>query len=160
MYYNYSDEERLKVGKRTAEMGVTSTIRHYKEEYKGRPLKESTIRTWMNSYKKGLAVSKVIGKDVSRLAIKPRGHPLLLGTVLDNQLREHVKNLRDVGAIVNSAIVISAAEGLIKSHDSNLLECNGGHIILTKSWAKSFLLRLGFVKRRVSTKAKVNRSRF
>ena len=62
-YYNYSDEERLKVGKKAAEMGVTSTIRHYKEELKNRPLKESTIRTWMNPYKKCLAVSKVIGKD-------------------------------------------------------------------------------------------------
>ena len=113
----------------------------------------------MNSYKKGLAVSKVIGKDVSRLAIKPRGHPLLLATVLDNQLRDYVKHLRDAGAIVNPAIVISAAEGLIKSHASNL-ECNGGHIILTKSWTKSFLLRLGFMRRRVNTKAKVNPSDF
>ena len=70
----------------------------------------------------------MIGKDVSRLTIKPRGHPLLLRTVFDNQLREYVTHLRDAGAIVNTAIVISVAKGLIKSHDSNLLECNGGHI--------------------------------
>lgn len=50
---------------------------------------------------------------------------------------------------------MAVAEGIIKNHDSNLLACNGGHISLTKYWAKSLLNRLGYVKRRSSTKAKV-----
>ena len=57
--------------------------------------------------------------------------------------------------MVNSAIVVAGAEGIIKSYDSNLLKENGGHIACSKSWAKSFLGRLGYVKRRASTKAKV-----
>ena len=56
--------------------------------------------------------------------------------------------------MVNTAIVLSA-EGIIKIHDSNLLASNGGHIVLTKAWGKSILHRMGFVKRRASTKAKV-----
>ena len=57
--------------------------------------------------------------------------------------------------MVNSAIIVAGAEGIIKSYDSNLLKENGGHIACSKSWAKSFLGCLGYVKRRASTKAKV-----
>ena len=38
--------------------------------------------------------------------------------------------------------------------------CNGGPIKLTKSWGKSLLNRMGFVKRRASTSAKVSLSNF
>ena len=89
-----------------------------------------------------------------------RGHPLLLGAVLDKEVQDYVKNLREAGAVINSAIVRAAAEGIVKNHDSNLLQCNGGHIVITKSWAKSFLDCIGFVKRRASTKAKVNPADF
>ena len=56
--------------------------------------------------------------------------------------------------------VTSCAEGIIKNHDSNLLASNGGHIVLTKAWGKSILHRMGFVKRRASTKAKVSIENF
>ena len=57
--------------------------------------------------------------------------------------------------MVNSAIVMAAAEGTIKSQDNNLLKQNGGYIVCNKLWAKSLLGRIGFVKKRPSTKAKV-----
>ena len=49
-------------------------------------------------------------------------------------------------ALSDTAIVISAAEGIVKSYNSGLLESNGGHIKCTKHWAKHFLTRLGYVK--------------
>ena len=61
---------------------------------------------------------------------------------------------------LSTAIAIACAQGVIKAHDSNLLECNGGHISLTKSWAKYLLNRIGFVKQRASTKSKVSVSNF
>lgn len=42
------------------------------------------------------------------------------------------------------------------SHDANLLKCNGGHIEITKFWALSLLRRMGFVKRRSTTKCKIS----
>ena len=51
----------------------------------------------------------------------------------------------------NSAMVITIAEGIIMNKDTNLLACNG---------AKSLLTRMGFVKRKVCSKAKVNVSQF
>ena len=40
-------------------------------------------------------------------------------------------------------------------HDSNLPDINGGHITITKDWAKSLLFRMGYVTRQVSTSAKL-----
>ena len=56
---------------------------------------------------------------------------------------------------MNTAITMACAEGIVRSADSNLLAVNGGHILITKDWAKNMLHRIGFVKRRASTKAKV-----
>ena len=55
---------------------------------------------------------------------------------------------------------MAAAEGIVMSKDGNLLACNGGGINLTKDWAKSLLRRMGMVKRRVSSKSKVNVEEF
>ena len=46
--------------------------------------------------------------------------------------------------------------GIVKSHNSDLLEVNGGHIRISKEWANSFLSRMGFVKRKATTKASVS----
>ena len=55
---------------------------------------------------------------------------------------------------------MACAEGVVKSYDSNLLVCNGGHMLLTKHWAKYLMEWMGFVKRQASTKAKVSVSDF
>lgn len=60
------------------------------------------------------------------------------------------------GAVVNTAIAIGCAEGFIRNKDSNLLTANGEHIALVKTWAKHLLERIGFVKRRASTKATID----
>ena len=56
--------------------------------------------------------------------------------------------------MINTAIVIACAVGIVISKDSNLLAQNGGHISLSKDWAKGLMKRMGLVKRRASTKAK------
>ena len=59
------------------------------------------------------------------------------------------------GGIVNTAIFIATGEGIVKDHDSNLLCKNGGHIKLTKDWAKYLLQRINFAKRRNTSTTKV-----
>ena len=88
------------------------------------------------------------------------GRPLLLGEDLDKQVRDYVKYLWERSTAVNTAVVIAAAEGIVMNKNANLLSCNGGGILLTKDWAKNLLRRMGMVKRRVSTKAKVNVEEF
>ena len=100
-------------------MGVTNTIRHFQKDFQDRLLKESTVRTWMNKYKKELAERRRSGSnklDIKKLPSLKRGHPLLLGEFLDNQVKEYIRSLREAGAVINSAIVMG--EGIVKNDDS------------------------------------------
>ena len=60
-----------------------------------------------------------------------------------------------LGALSTSLIAIAAATGIIRRHDSNLLAVNGGYIVLTKPWALYLLERMGYVKRKATSSAKV-----
>ena len=91
---------------------------------------------------------------------KKRGRPLLLEEELEMQVRAYLTTLRENGAVVNTAIAIACAEGIVRNKDSNLLAPNGGHIALTKHWGRHLLRRMGYVKRRASTKAKVTIQNF
>ena len=161
-YEHFTPKEKARIGKRASEHGVTATVRFFSKSFPGRPLKESSVRTWKKKYEVELAKNKKAGKEmvVPELVDKKRGRPLLLGSELDKQVQAYLTTLRTNGAVVNTAIAMACAEGVVKSHDSNQLECNGGPISLTKHWAKYLLHRMGFVKRRASTKAKLSASNF
>lgn len=58
------------------------------------------------------------------------------------------------GGVVTSAIVMAAATAIVRRNDQNLLAENGGFIMLTKTWSKSLLHRMGYAKRRGSPTAK------
>ena len=55
---------------------------------------------------------------------------------------------------------MAVGTGIVINSDANLLAANGGHIDLTKQWAKYLLSRMGFIKRRVNTKAKFSVKHF
>ena len=151
-YDHFTPEEKAWIGKTAAEHGVTATIRYFSKVYP--LLKESSVRTWKK--KKSPERKACEDMTVKQLVNKKRGHPLLLGCTLYQQVRAYLTALRNNGAVVNTAIAIGCAEGVVKNFNSNLLECNGGHIKLTKSWAKCLMLRMGFAKWRASTNAKVS----
>ena len=46
------------------------------------------------------------------------------------------------GAVVNTAITIACAEGIVRSKDSSLLASNGGHFTLSQHWEKHLLSRI------------------
>lgn len=54
--------------------------------------------------------------------------------------------------MVNTSINIVGARGITLKMEKTQLAEHGGHLHLTKSWAKSLLTRMGFVKRRGTTK--------
>ena len=160
-YQKYTAEDRALIGKKAATDGIASAMRYFSARGYA-SLKESSVSTWKQQYLKEISNLKRQGKDTCVKAIesKKRGRPLMLGEEVDKQVRTYLKAFRENGAVVNTAIAMACAEGVIKAHDSNLLECNGGHISLTKTWAKYLMHRMGFVKRRASTKAKVSVSDF
>ena len=159
-YVQFTAEEKARMGKRAAECGIASTVRYFNKIYSDREVKESSVRTWMNKYKDEISKRKRGEIDINELPDKKRGRRLLLGEELDRQVQLYILDLRDNGAVINSTITMAVAQGIINNFDSNLLLENGEHINLTKTWAKYLLQRLGFVKRRSSTKAKVSPSVF
>ena len=92
---------------------------------------------------------------VDRLPQGKIGCPLLLGETLDHQVQAYLSMLRDWG-VINTSIAIAAATGIVRKNESNLLAANGGHIALTKHWAQYLLQRIGYVKRKSTTKVKVS----
>ena len=55
---------------------------------------------------------------------------------------------------MNARVVLTAAEGIVKGTDHTLLFENGGHINLSLDWAYSLFRRMGYVKRKATTKAR------
>ena len=155
-YTKYTTEQKAQIGKRAAEEGVVSTIRYYAKRYPN--LKESSVRDWRNAYTLELKKRRGEGDEsaVMELPEKKRGRPLLIGEDFDGQVQAYLNFVREKGGVVNTAIAISCAEGIIMNKDSSLLACNGGHISLTKDWGKNTLYRMGLVKRKGTTKAKVS----
>lgn len=76
---------------------------------------------------------------VKKLHEKKKCHPYLLGRELDKQVKAYLSSLQDRGAVVNTTIIaISCAKGIVKNKDSNLLASNGGHIVLSKYWKRTY----------------------
>ena len=178
--YTYlTGAQRHKVGKRAAEHGTTNTIRYFTKKYPDLPeLKETTVRRLKNLYKSNLLqpvqqkepetdnsdeeedAKVVILNEVEELPRKKTGRPLLIGEELDAQVQQYVKASRKRGLPINTSVVVAAGLGVVTAHDANLLEENGGAIKLTDEWAKNVLKRMGYVKRRACSKAKVDPEHF
>ena len=128
-------------------------------------MKETSVRRFKENYQDQLkesihSLSSDLPNIVRELVPKKRGRPLLIGEELDEQVREYIRELRREGVVINSDVAIAVGTGIVMNSDANLLVANGGHIDLTKHWAKYLLSRMGFVKRRVNTKAKVTVEHF
>ena len=67
---------------------------------------------------------------------KNRGRPSTLPKDIITDLMEYFRVIHESRGVVNTAIVIAAGKGMVKQRDPSLLECNGGHVTLKKSWAK------------------------
>ena len=57
--------------------------------------------------------------------------------------------------VINCDVTIA---GIAMNNDANLLLANGGHVDLTKHWAKYLLCHMGCVKRRQTLKQKLQQS--
>ena len=84
---------------------------------------------------------------------------MLLGKELDAAV-EFVNNLRAGNGVVNRFVVMGAAEGNVWHCDVLKLSSHGRLIEITKSWEKSLLTRMGFVKRMCSTSGKLSIAQF
>ena len=106
---------------------------------------------------------KVKPESVKELPRKKQGGPFLLPDELDHQVQVYLKDLHKRGLPINSAVVIAAAEGLLMNKNATLVSKNGEggiKVKLTDDLAKSLLKRMGYVKRKACSKAKVDVERY
>ena len=93
--------------------------------------------------------------EFNELPYKKYGQPLNVGEEVDSQVQAYIKDLREAGAPVNTAIVIATGKGIVidKASDTSIASISPD-IYMTKDWAKYLMKHMGMVKRRASTKAK------
>ena len=129
-------------------------VRHFSKDFPGATLKETAVYGWRAKYLLEFGKRKHEGRVlvVHMLPVAKMGWPLLLGEDLDKKVQNYLFSLRDVGGVINTAIVRAVAAGMVKKKDPRLLAVNGGHISLSKDWARYMLQRIGFVKRKGTTK--------
>ena len=90
-----------------------------------RKLSPSTMHGWKVKYLDALNKKRGPGEsaEVTALPKKKRGRPLLLGKELDKHVETFLtsqRQLRVNGVVINTAIVMATAEGIVCNKDSNL----------------------------------------
>jgi hypothetical protein len=158
-YEKITPENKAKIAKFAAENGIAAAIRHFDKQQDFPNLKESTVRGWKKAYCAEL--SKTKGENpIDQLPVKPIGRPLLLGKDVEENAKKIIHCIRESGGIINNSVVIGIITGILRDTDSNLLSENGGPIKVDKGIARHLLMRMQYVKRRGTTKAKVMPSEF
>ena len=85
---------------------------------------------------------------------------MLLGKDLDTSVQNYINAMRKVGGVVNTAIVMAAANGIVAAKDPALLAQHGGYIEISKGWVKSLFHWMGYVKRKNSNAGKITVAHF
>jgi len=121
-YNRYNPQQRAVISKHAAENGPTRAARHFSDKSMMNIL-EPTAKKFKEEYLKKLnelileqpcSGDNSISKPVEVKA-KPQGRPLLLGEESDKCVQDYIKNLREIGEVVNTAIVIGATNGIVGS---------------------------------------------
>ncbi|CAC5395882.1 unnamed protein product [Mytilus coruscus] len=142
-YNFYDDETWAKIARYSVENGVARAARKLSSDL-GKKVNETSVRSMRDTY---LKFKKQGGGDIDVLPRSPRGNPLLLGH-LDNDVQQCILSVRKNGGVINSRIVMAAAEAVVTKFARHKLQKYGGHINITKTYAISVLRRIGVVKRK------------
>lgn len=157
--HTYDAQTRAQIGKYASHHGPQAAVRHF-TRLRGHAVPESTARKFRDAYvaelKKQSAAGSTDPVDVETLSTWPRGRPLMLGDI-DELVKDYIKQLRAAGGVTNTTIVMAAARGVILSRNRALLQEYGGHVTILKSWARSLLTRMNFVKLKGSSAATTHR---
>ena len=141
-YYQYTDEDRAKIGRYACEHGNEKARRRFLNQ---KPkLSESTVRNFKKRYQTKMREEqkKDHPQPVTKVTSQPRGRPLLMGE-LDESLLKFLKATRAKGGVINVHVVRATADALIKSND----QVHIAKFDLNYSWVQSIYRRLGYTRR-------------
>ena len=149
---SFTPEDRAAIGRYAAENGNAKAVKKFKAMHH---VGESTVRLFKKKYLEEVQ-KRTPGTELEVVKRIPKhncGRKVMLGKELDSKIQSYVKALHAAGTPIGSSVVMAAAEGLVRAYDRTMLEEYGGHVAITKSWAMSLLGRMGYVKRKATTKA-------
>lgn len=145
---HFTPESRAKIAKWACEYGYTSAAKRFSKELM-RDVNESTVRSIKKQYLRELQNSE--NGNCTSLHEASRGRPPLRIIRLWSRWL-YKKKLRNVRSVVNRHILIEGAKGIVEYKNCSLQSENEKPIESDRSWAESFLRRIGYLKRK-GTKA-------
>ena len=102
-YGTYTELERARIGSMQQKMEQHELV---SEVFK-KNVPETTVRRLKCEYISQLNEKRKSSNnkdcEVSKLPTKPRGRPLLVGTVLDKAIQDYINALRSTGGVVNTS---------------------------------------------------------
>ena len=109
------------------------------------------MRRLKNSYKDQLRKRPLEEKSsLAQLPMQKQGIPLRIEEKLEGQVKHYLMEIRKRGGVVNAAITLAVGKGIVKN-----VYLPYKDVELTKDWVKYLLTRMGLVKQKASTSAKV-----
>ena len=138
-YVKLSSKDKARIANYAVTHVTTAAIRHFQTEFPH--LKWTMANDWKTAMttKMKQAHSNKKFEPIKVLEGNKTGRPSALSDELTKELKLYIQAIREGGGVVNTAIVIAAATGMLQKRDPASLASNGGHITLKKSWAKYFL---------------------
>lgn len=142
----YSDEDRYKIAKYAISHGASQAAVYFEKKYP--TIRESSVRGFVKKYREQLMAAEEQGRTPDkRISLLKRGRPLMLGNSIDEKVRKYILSLYHKGGHISRATTVITANVLLQ--ESNDLSLKG--IVANDSWGKSFLQRIGFRRRAVTT---------
>ena len=130
----YAEKDKQEIAKYAAICGVTAAIRKFQTRFPN--LTESTVRPWVNSYKKSIQVQRKKGETSVQSTIRRvRGRPFLIEEVLDLKLHSMLVTLLTTGARINIQAVSGVLNGLIRANPERFGKYMDFKV--TRSWVRS-----------------------
>ena len=146
----FTAEDRAAIGRYASENGNAAAAKKFRATHN---VGESTVRSFKKKYLVELKRQVTTGTEVTSLRAGKRGRKRMLGEQLDTKVQSYIKALRSAGTPIGTSVLMAAATGILTCYDRTLLVEHGGHISISKTWAMSLLKRMGFVKRKATTKS-------
>ena len=157
-YQKFTPQQKAIIGNYALINGPSAAVCQYVGEFPG--LRYTTVCDW----RKEISIQQRREHEtVTELHGKKRGRPPTLPEEIVTYVMKYIHAVHEAGGVINTAIVIGAASGIVRRLRPELLECNGGYVVLPmkKDWAKYLLSKMKFVKRKATTKkSKVTASTF
>ena len=141
----FSDKQRYQIGKCASINGPAAAAKKFKKSHRLLKFGESTTRSVRTKYEELLKKKKA--ENFSKISLRKRGRPLMLGT-LDAKVQTFLHVLRRKGGVVNTVVAIATAKAFITRSLDEHLKCID---LESTSLAKSLFKCMGFKKRTCTT---------